>query len=184
MTNDEIDTLSKKVDPRNEGFDDEYVAQIAKWILYRGKKYTHKFHNMEYKGPMFWTLAHTSMTKWQKRVVDELITNKDRIKNCWVESEGAYLWSAIESKIVKRTGDKTFVFPDYSSVKAFLDIFKDGEGRKAFDTKLVGGKNILGDFYIYPLVDDPSFITEVSLAQKAELLKEKDDGKTEETFDL
>jgi hypothetical protein len=184
MTNDEIDILSRKVDPRSEGFDDEYVAQIAKWILDRGKKYTHKFHNMEYKGPMFWTLAHTSMTKWQKRVVDELITNKDRIKNCLVESEGAYRWAYIESKIVRRTGDKTFVFPDYSSVKAFLDIFKDGEGRKAFDTKLVEGKNILGDFYIYPLVDDPSYITEISLAQKAELLKEKDNGKTEETFDL
>src|SRR5690606_14664466 len=60
MSLEEIDLLTRKVeDEKSEHFDSKFLAQIAKWIKRRGA--SKKWRNLEYKGPMFWTLAHTSM---------------------------------------------------------------------------------------------------------------------------
>ena len=181
MTEKEIDTLSKKVEIGKPDFDVKFVAQIAKWILSIGKNYLDKYPNLEYRGPMFWTLAHTSMTRWQKKAITTLVDKKTGNRVGWDINENAHLWSKVEEKITKRSGENSMMFPDYSSVKAFFDIFRDGSGQKAFDTRLVPGSNILGDFWIYPLVDHVDIITESTVAQQRE--KGKQSGKTK-IYDL
>lgn len=175
MTDDEIDTLSKKVDPEDPGFDVVFVAQIAKWILRYGEKHAKKYRKLEYRGPMFWHLAHTSMSRWQKKAINEIVSKSALATAAWDRNEKAYLWSAIESRYLKRSGDKSITFPDFSTVKVFFDIFRDGNGKKTFKTQLLPGKNILGDFWIYPLVAEDKVIvlTEGSVSQQREKGKQK-----------
>lgn len=181
MTEDEIDLLTKKVELNKPDFDVKFVAQIAKWIMRVGKKYHKNYPNLEYKGPMFWTLAHTSMTRWQKKAVTLITEQKPNARVGWNPNEKAYLWSALEEKYKKRNGhDKSMQFPDYSSVRAFFDVFRNGQGQKAFATKPVLGDNILGDFWILPLVKEIEVITEATVAQQRE--KGRSDGK--KTYDL
>jgi hypothetical protein len=179
MTDKEIDTLTKKLDIGNPTFDVKFVAQIAKWILTVGDKYYKMWPNLEYKGPMFWTLAHTSMTRWQKRAVTTLVDKKTGAQIGWDPIGGGHLWSKVEEKINKRNSEgHGMIFPDYSTVKAFFDIFRDGHGNKAFDTKLVPGNNIMGDFWIIPLIGQISIITEATVAmqrEKARINGEKKD---------
>lgn len=188
MTDEEIDTFSRKVDLKTQddggkcGFDVKYIAQVAKWILKVGQANLKRYHNLEYRGPMFWTLAHTSMTKWQKKAVSVVTDHAPGARAGWDPNEGAFLWSAVEGKLLKRgSTDKSITFPDYSSVKAFFDIFRDGRGVKAFNTKIVPGKNIMGDFWIYPLTDKVDIITEATIAEQRE--KGSKDEEREE-FDL
>ncbi len=169
MTDPEIDLLTRKLDIGNPDYDVKFVAQIAKWILQIGAKHYKKWPNLEYRGPMFWTLAHTSMARWQKKAVTALMDKKTGAQIGWDPIEKAHLWSKVEEKITKRAGDTHGMsFPDYSTVKAFFDIFRDGQGNKAFDTKLVPGSNILGDFWIIPLIGNVSIITEATVAQQRE----------------
>lgn len=181
MSDSEIEILSRKVDPKSPDFDKKFVAQIAKWILSVGKSNFANYPNLEYKGPMFWTLAHTSMTRWQKKAISVLVDKNTGIRVGWDSTENAHLWSKVEEKITKRSNDNSMTFPDYSTVKAFFDIFRDGNGVKAFDTKLVPGNNILGDFWIYPLIDQVEIITESTVAQQRE--KGKRNG-PQENYDL
>jgi hypothetical protein len=183
MSDTEIDTLSRKFDPKSPDFDVRLVAQTAKWFLKIGKRNFAACPNLEYRGPMFWTLAHTSMTRWQKKAISALTDTKTGGRTGWVFSEKAHLWSKVEEKLNKRSNDNSgTIFPDYSSVRAFFDIFRDGNGAKAFDTKLVAGNNILGDFWIYPLIDQVVVITEQTVAQQREKGR-KANGKGE-TYDL
>ncbi len=182
MTEKEIELLSNKVDPEKPDFDQVFVAQIAKWILTIGARNLAKYPTLEYRGPMFWTLAHTSMTRWQKRALTALVDKKTGARIGWDVNENAHLWSKVEEKLTKRSNDQSTTFPDYSSVKAFFDIFRDGEGKKAFDTKLVLGNNILGDFWIFPLLSSEiEIITENTIAQQRE--KGRLNGE-KEIFDL
>lgn len=170
MTDREIETLSRKVEVGKPGYDVRFVAQIAKWLLSIGATHYAKYSNLEYRGPMFWTLAHTSMTRWQKKAIAAINDNMANGNNGigWDPAVGGFLWSKIESKIQKRSGDgHGMMFPDATSVRAFFDIFRDGAGNKAFDTKVVKG-SILGDFWVIPLIGQVSIITESTVAQQRE----------------
>lgn len=167
MTDKEIDELTKKVEFGKPSYDPKFVAQIAKWILTIGGKYFAKYPNLEYRGPMFWTLAHTSMTRWQKRAVTSLVDPKTGTRLGWDDVEKAHLWSVIEAKLNKKHGEShNMTFPDPTSVRAFFEAFRDGQGKKAFETTLVPGKNLLGDFFIKPLLADLTIITEATIAQQ------------------
>jgi hypothetical protein len=185
MSEAEIELFSRKVETGKPDFDVRFVAQVAKWILSIGAANLKTWPTLEYRGPMFWTLAHTSMARWQKKAISTLIDKKTGIRVGWDDAEGAHIWSKVEEKITKRSGEHAMVFPDYSSVKAFFDIFCDGNGMRAFTTKLIPGNNIMGDFYIYPLMDKVDIITEATVAQQRE--KGRRDGKKDsekENFDI
>lgn len=168
MSQEKIEDLSRKVDQGKEGYDILFVAQIAKWILRTGRKHYLANTSLEYKGKMFWTLAHTSMTRWQKRAIAILTENPILAESCFDQDEGGYLWSALEDKYKKRSGDRTITFPDYSSVRAFFEAFRNGSGVKAFNTKVLPGSNILGDFWIFTLTKNLDVITEASVTEARE----------------
>jgi hypothetical protein len=181
MTIEEIEEFTKRVEVGKPDFDVKYVAQIAKWLESVGPYNYSLWPTLEYRGPMFWTLAHTSMSRWQKKAVSTLIDNKTGIKIGWDEKRKSHLWSKVEEKI-GRKDDKGLIFPDYSSVKAFFDVFRDGEGRKAFETTMVEGNNILGDFWIKPLIKDIEIITEAHVIQQRN--KEASHGKEDEIYEI
>lgn len=185
MTAKEIDALTKKVsDQSSPEFDPLFLAQIAKWIKKNGKDRRNRWPNLEYRGPMFWTLAHTSMTRWQKRAVTLVLEqSKSNIKIGWDETEGGYLWSTLLDRHEKRQSNKSSQFPDYSSVQAFFEVFRDSKGEKAFDTKLVPGKNIMGDFWVIPLKKDTEVVTESSVNAQREM-KRRHHGTEEDYSDL
>lgn len=178
MTPDEIDELTKKVeDPKAETFDTEFLAQIARWVRRRGR--SKKWPTLEYRGPMYWSLAHTSMTRWQKKAVMMVLGADGNQKAGYDPGKGAFLWSMVQSRTERKNGERTLQFPDFTSIKAFFEVFRDSKGRKAFETEAVP-KNILGDFYVKPLFKQVEIVTEASISeqrgkQNAKIKKEKYD---------
>ncbi len=176
----DIDMLTQKVeDESSKTFDPMFLAQIVKWVKKNGD--SKKWPNLEYRGPMFWTLAHTSMTRWQKRAVSAIL-DPDAKSTKWgyMPSKQSFLWSDFHGRIVKKAADKSIQFPDYTSVRAFFEIFRDGNGKKSFETTVVPGQNILGDFWVKPILKNLEIITEGSVIQKrgevhGEIKKETDD---------
>lgn len=156
----EIDTLTKKVeDEDSKTFDIEFLAQIVKWVKKYGK--SDKWPNLEYKGPMFWALAHTSMSRWQKKVVNTMMMSDIKSEKWGYNPDtGYHLWSVIEHKLGKKNGDRSLQMPDFSTVKAFFDAFRDSRGFKTFETKSILGGSVMGDFYVKMTVDKLSIITE------------------------
>ncbi|TXG78090.1 hypothetical protein E6Q11_01665 [Candidatus Dojkabacteria bacterium] len=151
MSEDEIGRISDKLDESSPHFDVKYVAQVAKWILKIGPKYTPKFPRLEYQGPKFWELAHSSMSRWQKVVVVALTTRNMRgYFPGWNESKKAFQWTLVEAALRRK---KDFTDKDYrdpSTVKAFFDNYRDTEGKKVFETKAFTG-SILQDFWVWPI---------------------------------
>jgi len=175
MTEEEISILTNKVEQANTDYDIKFVAQIVKFILRTGKRHFDNNVTLEYKGPMFWKLAHTSMTRWQKKAISFITEQGNSFtRQGWDEKEKAYVWSQLETKYSRRHGEKAMQFPDNSSVMSFFETFRDGNGKKAFKTARLPGSNILGDFYIYPLIKNIEIITE------AIVMSEREKGQTDE----
>ncbi len=147
MSFDEIDELTKKVEKVNsKHFDANFLLQIARWIKKHGAK--KKWPNQEYRGPMFYKLAHTSMTKWQKRAASTLLTiSPDHSSRLTYDDKHGYLWSTLLEYILKKNPERGLNFPDNTSVKYFFNIFLNGKGKKAFETKDVVD-DIMGDFWV------------------------------------
>ena len=180
MTKEEIDQLTAKVENEDsETFDIKFLAQIAKWIKKHGK--SNKWPQLEYKGPMFYTLAHTSMSRWQKKAATMVLeANPQTSARITYDEEKGFLWSSMQEINQKKNGDRSLQFPDFTSVKYFFDIFKDGQGRKAFKTRNVKD-NIMGDFWVKPLFEHTAIITEQKvLSQRGK----PDEGQKEEYYDL
>lgn len=165
MKPESIDLLTKKVeDETSSTFDPMFLAQIVKALQKRGRG--KKWPNLEYRGPMFWKLAHTSMTRWQKKAISTIIAPEVRSEKWGYDfKSGRFLWSDIDARMSKKNGDRSMQFPDYTTVRAFFDVFRDGTGKKAFTTEAVP-KNILGDFYLKPLFKQLEIITEASISEQ------------------
>lgn len=184
MTPAEIDELTKKVENEDSStFDIKFLAQIAMWIKRRGLN--EKWPNLEYRGPMFWKLAHTSMSRWQKKAATVVLeTNPKSSGRIIYDEKKGFLWSSIHEISQRKNGDRSLQFPDFSTVKYFFDIFKDSNGKKAFKTLEVHD-NIMNDFYVRPLIARVEIITEAKVmdghVRKESSKKEKGD---EEILDL
>lgn len=179
----EIDLLTKKVENEDaDTFDIKFLAQIAMWVKKHGKN--HRWANLEYRGPMFWTLAHTSMSRWQKRAaISVLEANPKSSARIVYNEEKGFLWSSLQEVTQKRNGDRSLQFPDFTTVKYFFDIFKDGKGEKAFKTRSISG-NIMGDFYVKPLIENMKIVTEASHLGKTNEESKEQKAKKEEYLDL
>lgn len=149
MTDEEIGRMSDKMDlSQPHTFDVKYVAQIAKWILAIGPKYVSKFPNLEYQGPKFWELAHSSMSRWQKIAVMSLTTQNARgMFPGWDAARGAFLWSKVEEALRRKKEYESKDYRDSSTVKAFFSTYCDEKGVKVFETEDVPG-SIVQDFWI------------------------------------
>lgn len=151
MPESEIEEISNKLDEAHPDFDVVYVAQIAKWILSIGEKCTEKFSRLEYQGPKFWELAHSSMSRWQKVVVVALTTrNTKGYFPGWSESKKAFQWTLVEAALRRKKDLSDKDYRDPSTVKAFFDNYRDTEGKKVFETKAFTG-SILQDFWVWPI---------------------------------
>lgn len=159
MTPKEIDILSRKVeDDMKETFDIDFLTQIAKWIKKHGR--SDKWPHLEYKGPMFYKLAHTSMSRWQKKAATLILeTNPSSSGRLVYDEKKGFLWSSLHESVFRKNGDRSLTFPDFSTVKHFFDVFVDGKGDKAFKTLEIRD-NIMGDFWVRKLIDNVKIITE------------------------
>lgn len=150
MTGDEIDQLKAMTnDEELPTFDVGALAEFAKWLKKYGPAYAAKYPNMEYRGPHFWRLAHTSMSKWQEAIVSFLL-NPAKFKTARLSpnADGFYTWSLYEPTI-KRTL-KHYHWPHAETVRKFFDVFRDLEGRQVFETKR--GTEIGSDFHFKFLI--------------------------------
>lgn len=183
MTAEEIDTLTKKVENwSSEHFDIKFVAQIGRWIRKYGKLKSRKWPHLEYKGPMFYKLAHTSLSRWQKKAASTLIAG-DKLNNSRivVDSKLGYLWSTVADNTQKKNGDRALQYPDHSTVRHFFDIFVDAKGKKVFKTSPVP-KDLMGDFYVKVINKQASILTEMDVNLQ---VTGKENGQTEsEEYDL
>lgn len=171
MSAKEIDMLTQKVEDQTKPtYDIEFIAQIARWIESHGA--SKKWPNQEYRGPMFWKLAHTSMSRWQKKAAILILETTARPNRAESDPKKGLLWSSLADKSMKKHGDKSLHFPDHTTVKVFFDVFRDGKGRKAFETRAVAD-SIMGDFWVKPLFKKMAIITEASIVEQREKENEK-----------
>lgn len=158
LTQQEIDTLIAKTDERGDGYDPKFMAQIGRWIERHGR--STKWKNMEYQGPMFWRLAHISMFHWQKTVIEWLLDMSDtHLASVEQDSEKGFLWSSLNSRIMKRQKDKNLRIPDATSVSEFLLKFRSGKGKKVFAVEYVPDSR-MNDFWVR-VIFKTKVITEV-----------------------
>lgn len=151
MSSKEIEVLSEKLDDTHPRFDVKLTAQIAKWILSVGPKYAMKWPNLEYQGPKYWELAHTSMSRWQKIAVLALTTQTDRGPFAgWDSTRKAFLWSKVEESLRKKKEYESKDYRDASTVKAFFETYCNKAGKKVFEVETTEN-NTLTDFWIKPL---------------------------------
>lgn len=164
MTPEEIDELTKKVENETtDTFDTRFLAQIAKWLKKHGA--SKRWPNLEYKGPMFWSLAHTSMTRWQKKAVMAVLEADKKVG--WDNDKQMYLWSEIHNRQQRKNGDRSLQFPDFTSVQAFFNVFRDSKGKRGFETEIVSGVNMTGDFWVRPLIQGADdIVTEASINRR------------------
>lgn len=150
MTEAEIGVLSDKLGEIPDKMDVRYVAQIAKWILHVGPKYTSKFRNLEYKGPMFWKIAHASMSHWQKELISYLTTQTSRGPIVgWDEEKQAFLWSKAEEAL-KRKRNMGANNVHFATIQPFLENYCDRKGRKVFEVEeAIDG--VMEDFWVRPI---------------------------------
>lgn len=172
MTPEEIEEMSNRLDPQLVTFDVKYAAQIAKWILTIGPKYTSKWPNLEYQGPKFWELAHSSMSRWQKISVMALTTETRLGKfSGWNAEKGAYLWSKVEEALRKKKEYDSKDYRDAATVRAFFQNYCDDEGSKIFEVEEIK-KSVIQDFWVKTLAE-PKKVSQVSLYQGPASAKEK-----------
>lgn len=181
MTPKEIGELTAKVeDWASESFDLAFIAQIGRWIQKHGK--SNKWFHLEYKGPMFYKLAHTSMSRWQKKAASLILS--DQLKNSSriiYDAKKGYLWSSVADQSMKKNGDRSLQFPDFSTVQHFFDIFVDGEGKKAFETMLVKD-DIMGDFWVKLINKKAKILTEAEVLSQTGA--DDEEIENEEDYDL
>lgn len=151
MTELEIQQMSAKLDASIlDTFDVKYVAQIAKWILKIGGKYAQKHPNMEYQGPKFWELAHTSMSRWQKIAVLALTSQTARgMFQGWDNEKKSFLWSKVEESLRRKKEYESKDYRDATTVKAFFDTYCDEKGKKVFTVEEVPD-SVFQDFWVKP----------------------------------
>ncbi len=153
-TSDEIEQFNHMVEfPDHPDFDPSALAQFAKWLQKNGPLHAAQFENMEYKGPMFYKLANTSMSRWQAVAV-ETLSGLERVSNrrlIFADKLG-FRWSSVERHLRGNKENRLGQFePNYSLVKGFFDSFRDLNGRKAFVTTIVPDSHTQ-DFYVDPIL--------------------------------
>ena len=148
MTPEEVTTLVEKVKETGPNYDIAFVAQIGRWVEKHGMGDKWAGTNMEYWGPMFWRLAHTSMFHWQKVLIDWLL-NSDPTRLASVDQapDKGFLWSSLRDRIYKRNKDRGLRFPDPTSVSEFLKLFRSLKGEIVFEVEEIKG-SMTNDFWI------------------------------------
>lgn len=154
-----IKAMTEKVDEGKEGYDVAYVAQIGRYIVKHGYR-PDLFPQGEYRGPKFWALCHSSMSAWQRATVIALEKPRSFFGNqigVMIEDalqNGTLTMERLQNEITKKQKDRAKInFPgDFSSAKGFLDLFRDTQGKKVYQTR-DGNDPILGNFFISKYVD-------------------------------
>lgn len=149
MSTEEIDTFTKMFEfEDSDTFDVEALAQFARWLKRYGPSYVKKYKNMEYKGPRFWFLAHTSMSKWQMAIIQYFYVEKKSFAPDIMKKDG-FLWSQIET-LVKRKMGRGYQWPHIETIRRFLQIYHGLDGKQGFQITPLGG--LESDFYVKPLL--------------------------------
>jgi len=151
MSPSDIQEISERLDDTHPNFDVKLVAQVAKWICSIGPKYTPQWPNLEYQGPKFWELCHSSMSRWQKIAVLALtVENQKRGPlGGWDENKKAFLWSGVEMSLRKKKEFESKDYRDAATVRAFFKTYRSMEGKEVFEIEDVNGT--IADFWIRPL---------------------------------
>lgn len=157
MPESKISEISNKLDEAHAEFDVKYVAQIAKWLLRVGPGHAAKFERLEYQGPKFWELAHSSMSHWQKIAVSALSSKTSRgYFPGWDDNRKAFQWSVVEAALRRKKDFTDKDYRDATTVMAFFDNYCDTDGKKVFETEAFTG-SILQDFWVWPIEGVDSF---------------------------
>ncbi len=174
-----ISKLSARIDEANPEFDPAMLARFVHFLDSLPEDDDYLFPHMEYKGPMFWRIAYASMSRWQKVTIETLLTAPKKGSSGGVmgmaaleyEKGKGFLWSKVEKVMQKKKGKGgNDSLADYSTVKYFLDKFRDGSGKIIFQTKAIDG-DAMGDFYVKVTNTEVKIISETDL----EALKEEGD---------
>jgi len=160
MTSKEIEELLNKTDPSKEEYDLQFISNLGNWIINNCD--SDEWPNDEYRSDMFHILTHTSMSKWQRKIVSILTdmkvngheypkgkiskTEADKFK---IYGYGSMTCSALENlfESYNKTERRTLIFPEYSTVESFLTYYRDLSGNKVCKITRVPG-NMQGDFLI------------------------------------
>lgn len=149
---DDIEKLLSYVqDEAKPTFSVVFLAQIAKWVRAHGK--SRKWANLEYRGPMFYQLCYSSMSRWQRKAIQLITETSPTISTKIIYNDKhGFQWSTLQDFGTKRNGERSLQFPgDFSSVREFLNQFLDRSGKKVFITSDIKDEEHTTDFYVKPV---------------------------------
>lgn len=171
MTSKEIEDLMGKVDSSKPTYDEQFVSNLANWII--NECNSDEWPNDEYKSSMFHILTHTSMSRWQKRVItivsqlecDSTLeykcikATKDEINKFKTGKFGRIRCSDLEllSEANNKLNKTNIVFPEFSSVESFISYYRDLAGSRVFKVSKIPG-DIYNDFYIEKISEKISML--------------------------
>lgn len=166
----EIEELLNKLDPTKETYDVQFISQMANWILKNCD--STEWPNDEYRSEMFYVLTHTSMTKWQRKLMSIISdmkvggheyvkgkVNKAEVEKFKIYGYGSISCSAMELlfESYNKAEKRNLIFPEFSTVESFLTYYRDLSGNKVCKVTKIPG-NVNGDFIIEKTSSDISMV--------------------------
>jgi hypothetical protein len=166
----EIEELLNKLDPTKETYDVQFISQMANWILKNCD--SDEWPNDEYRSEMFYVLTHTSMTKWQRKLMSIISdmkvggheyvkgkVNKAEVEKFKIYGYGSISCSAMELlfESYNKAEKRNLIFPEFSTVESFLTYYRDLSGNKVCKITKIPG-NVNGDFIIEKTSSDISMV--------------------------
>lgn len=160
MTSQEIEELLNKTDPTKEEYDLQFISNLGNWIINNCD--SDEWPNDEYRSDMFYILTHTSMSKWQRKIISILSEmrvggheyvigkiSKTEIEKFRAKGFGFMNCSALEAlfESYNKAEKKNLIFPEYSTVESFLNYYRDLSGNRVCKIVRIPG-SMQGDFVI------------------------------------
>ncbi len=150
----EIAALELKSDEDSDKYDPEWLADIGNWVMENGLR-PDLFPQGEYKGPKYWQICDSSMSIWQKTLIEYI---KDPITKFGVQigtpikeklDKFQMPCSELQAAIIKKTyRESRVIFPKSQSTSyIFLKHYRDLDGKEVIKISDIFNPSI-ADFYI------------------------------------
>lgn len=168
MTPKEIEELINKVDPTKDTYDVQFISNLANWIINNCD--SDEWPNDEYRSDMFYILTHTSMSKWQRKIISIFMemkvggheytktkVSKTEIDKFKIYGYGSISCSALEAlfQCHNKADKSNLVFPEYSTVESFITYYRDLAGNRICKITKIPD-SLTGDFFIEKIAPEMS----------------------------
>lgn len=119
--------------------DEEAVYQIGNWVLKEGDIAPYNDINYIHKGEHFWKLVKSTLTQWQRMLIEALHEHQKLIHEVGVVDAGIFDWK----KVKKAFGRSKLAPSEWLKIEEFIKNHYDEEGNHPATLKKLEGVKFL-----------------------------------------